>query len=199
MFRGKAASVEQELGNHGCSRTVRSIPIRMRYLAVDVLPVLRSFGSVRQRYAIPNPTRPATARPTATPATCLQPLVLVVAGGGLVVAGGGWRVPGGRWLQAGEGGWTPAASHLLVVVEGWWVAGGRWLEVVESWRLVGGLAGGEVAGGRWLEVGGWLEEAGHVRTGSIGSVRGHRISDTSGSVSDTLRYAIKVLLKQPGK
>ena len=36
-----------------------------------------------------------------------------------------------------------------------------------------------------------------VRTGSIGSVRGHIISDTNGSVSDAPRYAIKVLLKQP--
>ena len=36
-----------------------------------------------------------------------------------------------------------------------------------------------------------------VRTGSIGSVRGHRISDTNGSVSGAPRYAIKVLLKQP--
>ena len=33
--------------SHGCNRAVRSIPIRMRYLAVYVLPVLRSFGSVR--------------------------------------------------------------------------------------------------------------------------------------------------------
>ena len=32
---------------HGCNRAVRSIPIRMRCLAVYVLPVLRRFGSVR--------------------------------------------------------------------------------------------------------------------------------------------------------
>ena len=36
-----------------------------------------------------------------------------------------------------------------------------------------------------------------VRIGSISSVRGQVISDTNGSVCDTLRFAIKVLLKQP--
>ena len=86
---------------------------------------------------------------------------------------GGWRqVAGGRWLEAG------GCRQ---------VAGGRWLEAVV---LGGGWRGAGVAGGGMLRYSA-------VRTGSIGSVRGHRISDTSGSVSDTLRYAIKVLLKQP--
>ena len=53
----------------------------------------------------------------------------------------------------------------------------------------------------FLEAGGWAG-GGTLRysavwTGSIGSVRGHRISDTNGSVSDAPRYAIKALLKQP--
>ena len=56
--------------------------------------------------------------------------------------------------------------------------------------LVGDGAVGGVAGGGMLRYSA-------VRTGSIGSVRGHRISDTDGSVSDALRYAMKVLLKPP--
>ena len=49
---------------------------------------------------------------------------------------------------------------------------------------------GGVAGGGMLRYSA-------VRTGSIGSVRGPRINDTNGSVSDALRHALKVLLKQP--
>ena len=75
---------------------------------------------------------------------------------------------------------------------------GGWRQVAGGRRQVAGCR--QVAGGRWLEavvLGGGMLRYSAVRTGSIGSVRGHRISDISGSVSDTLRYAIKVLLKQP--
>ena len=68
--------------------------------------------------------------------------------------------------------------------------GSRWLE--------GGWGAGWL--GRWLQAvagGGGMLRHSAVRIGSIGSVRGHRISDTNGSVSDAPRYAVKVLLKQP--
>ena len=66
----------------------------------------------------------------------------------------------------------------------------------------GWLVSGVVIHGWWLVTGCWLACGGRlrysaVRTGSIGSIRGHRISNTNGSVSDAKRYAIKVLLKQP--
>ena len=57
-----------------------------------------------------------------------------------------------------------------------------------------------MAGGRWLQAvagGGGMLRYSAVRIGSIGSVRGHRISDTNGSVSDAPLYAVKELLKQP--
>ena len=65
-------------------------------------------------------------------------------------------------------------------------------------RWTGGWrAGGCRAGGGWRAggvAGGGMLQYSAVRTGSV---CGHRISDTNGSVSDALRYAIKVLLKQP--
>ena len=123
-------------------------------------------------------------------ATCLQPpatrLVVVGAGCGQV-AGGRLLAGGGRSLQKETGGWRQVAGGRWLEAGGCrQVAGGRWLEAVV---LGGGWRGAGVAGGGMLRYSA-------VRTGSIGSVRG-RISDTSGSVSDTLRYAIKVLLKQP--
>ena len=63
--------------------------------------------------------------------------------------------------------------------------GGLWLVAGVADSGVGAMAGG-----------GMLRYSA-ARTGSIGSVRRHRINDTNGSVSDALRYAIKVLLKQP--
>ena len=106
---------------------------------------------------------------------------------------------GGRW---GHGPGGPGAAGRLAA--GGSLVGaqrrlGRWLFWRPGWR--------SVAGGRWLEVGGrWVRRGAGatgggklrysaVRTGSI--VRGHRFSDTNGSVSDAPRYAIKVLLKQP--
>ena len=62
------------------------------------------------------------------------------------------------------------------------------------------MAGGSCLSGGWRGAGvagGGMLRYSAVRTGSIGSVRGHRISDTNGSVSDAQRYAIKVVLKQP--
>ena len=73
---------------------------------------------------------------------------------------------------------------------GRWLEAGGWREVARGSCLSGGWGGGGVAGGGMLRYSA-------VRTGPIGSVRGHRISDTNGSVSDAPRYAIKVLLKQP--
>ena len=79
-----------------------------------------------------------------------------------------------------------------------WKAGGlepeglEGLEGLEGWR--GWRVGGSEKGG-W-RVGGVLRFS-EVRMGSIGSVRGQVISDTSGSVCETLRFAIKILLKQP--
>ena len=74
---------------------------------------------------------------------------------------------------------------------GWLVAG----VVIGDWLLVGwwltGLVGGVACGGRLRYSA--------VRTGSISLIRGHRISDTNGLVSDALQYAIRVLLKQPCK
>ena len=81
------------------------------------------------------------------------------------------------------------------------VAGGRWRGWLEvGHRLETTVWRRSVAGGRWLQVlsgGGGMLRYSAVRIGSIGSVRGHRISDTNGSVSDAPRYAVKVLLKQP--
>ena len=71
-------------------------------------------------------------------------------------------------------------------------AGGwRWLE--RGW--LGGWLRARVGGWIGWREGGWLEGGSRVARGwSIGSIRGHRISDTNGSVGDAL---IKVLLKQP--
>ena len=80
-------------------------------------------------------------------------------------------------------------------------AGGVGGGLVAGRLVAGGLvAAGPVVAGRLVVcgvAGGGMLRYSAVRTGSIGSVCGRRISDTNGSVSDALRYAIKVLLKQP--
>ena len=71
--------------------------------------------------------------------------------------------------------------------------------------LAGGAGGSGGLEAGW-RTGGWEKEGWRVggvlrysavRIGSIGSVRGQVISDTCGSVCDPLRFAIRVLLKQP--
>ena len=58
---------------------------------------------------------------------------------------------------------------------------------------LGGAGGGLVEGWR---AGGW-RAGGVLRYSAVRLVHGQVISDTSGSVCDTLRFAIKVLLEQP--
>ena len=94
----------------------------------------------------------------------------------------------GGWRQvAGGGSLCPVSCPAHV---------GDWRQQVGGWRQVRWEAA--VWGGGSVGVaGGGMLRYSAVRTGSIGSVRGHRISDTNGSVSDAQRYAIKVVLKQP--
>ena len=72
---------------HGCNQAVRSIPIRMRCLAVYVLPVLHQPPASSHLPRLP----PAPHLP---PATCLRQPLVGVAVAGWWRAGGGWR--GGR-------------------------------------------------------------------------------------------------------
>ena len=73
-------------------------------------------------------------------------------------------------------------------------------QALEGWRRAGGLEGWRAGG--LAGLGGWRGWRGvlryfAVRIGSIGSVRGQVLTDTRGSVCDTLRFAVKLLLKQP--
>ena len=123
--------------------SVQSIPIRMRYLAVSVLQVLRTFGSVLASTALhstPHPSNPS-APPSSPPplASPFHPFPSTPCrGGGLE----GWRA---------RGGWRWRVRFAISV----------------------------------------------VRTGSVRSILSFKMSDTDGSVGDTQRYAIKVLLKRP--
>ena len=57
---------------------------------------------------------------------------------------------------------------------------------MQGWR-----GGGEVGAGE----GAWELRCSAVRTGSVQSIRVFKISDANGSVSDTLRYAIKSIVE----
>ena len=72
--------------------------------------------------------------------------------------------------------------------------GGEGLEG-RGWR--GGMVEGRAGRGWGWSGGGWDLRYSAVRAGSVRSIRSFSISDTDGSVGDTQRYAIKVLLKRP--
>ena len=58
----------------------------------------------------------------------------------------------------------------------------------DGWR-----GGGQGVEG-WVKGEGWELRYSAVRTGSVRPIRAFKVSGAAGSVDDTLRYAIKVLL-----